>query len=114
MTPAQLHDRQLRSRLLRFLLRERHASASDLRERWAMPLPARVEAGDAIDGLELIEREGDARWVLRATRNESRFRGGDRLRLGAGGDPAACPEVILQGYDPVSGASMTSVPLTGS
>ncbi|HNX18845.1 MAG TPA: hypothetical protein PKG80_01100, partial [Acidobacteriota bacterium] len=84
----------LRDALLRFLGREESASARGLADTHGLPLALRVEAGDAIDDVRLISWDPErGELKLRAPRNDSRFRPGDRLRLGDGLSPADAPEV---------------------
>ncbi|UCF69446.1 MAG: AAA family ATPase [Acidobacteriota bacterium] len=93
-------DRELWRRLQRFLLAERSASHQDLDEIWSQPLPARVESGDAIAGVEIVEwLPGPGRLLVRAALGRSRFRVGDPLRLGFGDDPHAAPELRLEQED---------------
>jgi DNA replication ATP-dependent helicase Dna2 len=108
-------DRRLRDRLLRFLLRERSAGKQDLLEIWSSPLEARVESGDAIDGLRYAgwDHEG-TRVRFRVEENESRFRAGDRLRLGDGSEPESAPEVVYVDYEPESGLLTVELPRYGA
>ena len=96
-------DGSLGARLRRCLARERLASAEQLVDIHAMPFEERVDSGHCIDGLRFLGW-GEGRSTLRLTCpvNVSRFRAGDRLVLGDGGDPGAGVSVVYLAYDPVS------------
>lgn len=100
----------LRTSLLRFLFRERSAYLQDLDEIWSAPLSTRVAGGDALERGRLVETLGEARWVLEFPENASRFRPGDRLRVGDGEDPGAEPEVMLIEEDPASRRLVVGLP----
>ncbi|MEN6527688.1 MAG: AAA domain-containing protein, partial [Candidatus Polarisedimenticolia bacterium] len=101
----------LRDALLRFLGREESASARGLADTHGLPLALRVEAGDAIDDVRLISWDPErGELKLRAPRNDSRFRPGDRLRLGDGLSPADAPEVDFVSYDEETGLLVASAP----
>jgi DNA replication ATP-dependent helicase Dna2 len=107
-------DAALRDALLRFLLRERAASRQGLDETYSLPVPARVDAGDAIAGVRPVAWRPDGRIELFAPHNQSGFRTGDRLRIGAGDDPESEPEVQFVEYEPAGGRLIVELPPYGA
>lgn len=93
--PTAFADRALRDALLRFLLRERAAQHDGLDATYSLPVPARVDAGDAIAGATLDRWTTERTFELRAPFDHSGFRPGDRLRIGSGDEPESAPEVGL-------------------
>ncbi|MBN2147984.1 MAG: AAA family ATPase [Anaerolineales bacterium] len=76
----------LLARLQNFVRSEAEAQRFELRHRWAMPLPERVQRGRALEGLA-VEQLGKHNLVrLHCKMNESRFREGDMMVLHRG-DP---------------------------
>jgi DNA replication ATP-dependent helicase Dna2 len=105
-----MNEAALRDRLLRFVLRERHAGYQELLELWSQPLSVRVDAGDALAGLDVVELDGQGRIRFSVPENGSRFRVGDNLRLGDGSDPENAPEVTLVAQDAGTGSLVVEVP----
>lgn len=97
MNAASLCDR-----LLAIAEWERRAGRRQIRETHALSLEERVEAGDAVRGLELVEPIGkdERRHVLRYPENVSRFRVGDLLWLSDGVRIEAGLQVVLRDDDP--------------
>jgi DNA replication ATP-dependent helicase Dna2 len=93
---------ELKTRLLRLLAREEAAGRRRLRDTHAQSIEERVEAGDCLADLHLIEDDGN-RIVLGTRENLSRFREGDPARLGNGRDPSLGLAVSVVDDDPVEG-----------
>ncbi|MFG0315670.1 MAG: hypothetical protein ACF8XB_00250, partial [Planctomycetota bacterium JB042] len=86
-------------RLLAIVEMERRAGRRQLRETHARSLEERVEAGDAMRGLELARRD-DRLFALRYPENVSRFRAGDLLWLSDGVHIEKGLPVALRDDDP--------------
>lgn len=76
-----------------FVTLEAETQINEVRQTWAMPVEARVAAGDAITGVEVVGTQDGLVW-LRCPENLSKFRPSDALRLHRG-DPDAA-EGMLQ------------------
>ncbi|MDP3939982.1 MAG: ATP-binding protein [Deltaproteobacteria bacterium] len=87
---------------MQLLLREDAAGRRKFRDGHALDVEARVEAGDCVTDLTLLEDDGTA-LVLGAGENHSRFREGDPAWLGDGARPGAGLPVNVIDYDPVAG-----------
>lgn len=79
---------QLLQRLRRICLAEAEAQRRHLARQWALPDAERVGRGLALEGLRLARHSPPNTIVLKCTRNDSRFREGDLLRIHQG-DPEA-------------------------
>jgi DNA replication ATP-dependent helicase Dna2 len=91
----------VRESLLKYLDRERLAERRAEREMHNLPLAERVECGEALAGLQVVS-QGAGTYVLFAPENHAKFREGDLLWLGDGGDIAAGIPVRLTRFDGVA------------
>jgi len=92
--------KDLKSRLLAFIEREREETWSQVRRLYALSPEKRVEEGECIVGLRLVE-EAEDEAVFRVEENLSRFRSGDPLYLGDGNNITSGIKCVFSDYDPV-------------
>ncbi len=72
------------------VLEESSAQRHRLLQQWSKPVAQRVALGRAVENVTVAGMGKGGRLILHCTRNDSRFREGDLLRLNRG-DPAAAP-----------------------
>lgn len=85
-------------------MRERAAAVDQAAEIRSLPVEERVEAGYCIDDLRFVRWERrESLLVLGCPANVSKFRAGERMRLGSGEAPAEGAAVVYLSYDPTSG-----------
>ncbi|MBC7253728.1 MAG: AAA family ATPase [Actinobacteria bacterium] len=103
----------LKNRLLSFIEREREETWSQVRRLYALPPEKRVEEGECIVGLRLVEVVEDE-VVFRVEENLSRFRSGDPLYLGDGKNITSGIKCVFSDYDPVEKLVRVSFAWSGS
>ena len=91
---ASAHQQQFLERLRRFVLDETISQRRQIELVWSQPLPARVAAGKAIEGVAIADIHQDGRILCTCSRNISRFREGDILCLNRN-SPFFQPNVML-------------------
>lgn len=91
----------MKESLLRYLERERLAEQRASRELRNLPLNERVECGEALANVTFVSQGGGS-YVLRASEHGAKFREGDLLWIGEGGEVEAGIPVRLSRYETVS------------
>lgn len=90
--------------LIRFLARERSAARNSFDDLYSLPVAARVEAGQSVAGVRVLDWAPQSRRVrLALPQHPTGFRVGDRLRIGDGRRPEHEPQITIVSFDPLSG-----------
>ena len=97
-----MNDASLPARLVAILERERRASAQAVRDVHALSLEERVETGESVRSLKVVEQKNGG-FLLGCDENLSRFREGDLLWLSDGERIASGAAVVFRDFDPDRG-----------
>ncbi len=91
----------MEKRLLDFIEEERKETFKQLRELYRLPIEERVERGECITDLRLLQRNEEA-VLFEVEDNLSRFRTGDLVYLGDGINVEDGLKCVFTNYDPVN------------